>query len=81
MCSRGKAPGDGSYIAHEYKGTVGSQVLRYSSPGMLQMKDRCEANFKDMQSINNEIYCRLKEYITETQAKPLIVLPPFCLCS
>ena len=61
----GKAPNHSLCTADEYKGTVGSQVLRYSSPGVLQMKDRCESNVKDAYRINGEIYCynRLKEYI------------------
>lgn len=76
----GKAPGNSLCTADEYKGTVGSQVLRYSSPGVLQMKDRCESNFKDAYQINSEIYCynRLKEY---TSKPTNCFFPPFCLRS
>lgn len=54
-----------------------SQVLRYSSPNTLQMRDRCELNFKDVYWINCEIYCynRPKEYIHP--ARPANCFPTF----
>lgn len=75
----GKAPDNGLCTADEYKGRVGSQVLRYSSPGLPQMKDRCEVNFKDLRRINSTIYCynSLKEYIAGDRAKPANCFPTF----
>lgn len=47
MCVRGKPPDMALCIADEHKGTVGSQVLNNSSPGVLRVKGRCELNVKD----------------------------------
>lgn len=46
----------GLCTADEYKGSVGSQVLNYSSPGMLQIKERCGLNFKNVLRIDSEIH-------------------------
>lgn len=33
-------------------GTKAPETVRYSSPCLLQTKDRCEVNFKDLYQIN-----------------------------
>lgn len=55
--------------------TKADQTLRYSSTGYLQMKDRCEVNFKRLYWIDSEIYC-----LQGTKPDLLIVFTPFCVC-
>lgn len=53
--NKGKPPDDVLCIADSSVSTLGSQVLRYSTPDLLQRNDMCELNFKDVYRLTSEI--------------------------